>query len=201
VERLSKQGFKPIPLDKGLAALNRILSVQVTQLSVIPCDWRKYLSQFTWENLLFAHFAKAHTPAKPQSQPASGEFLQRLKQAAAKERHHLLTKFVSDTVQQVIGLDTLSGVTEKPLRDLGMDSLMAVEIRNRLGKGLEASLPVSLLFNYPTLGDVVGYLEKEVVKVEAVVGEAVVEEKSFEFLDGLSQEELEKLINLELENG
>jgi hypothetical protein len=44
----------------------------------------------------------------------------------------------------------------------------------------------------------VGYLEREVVKVEEVVEEAVVEEKSFEFLDGLSQEEL---INLELENG
>ncbi len=201
LERLSKQGFKPIPLDKGLAALARILSFPTSQVSVIPCDWRKYLSQFTWENLLFAHFAKTHTPTKSPSQSTAGEFLQKLKQAPAKDRHHLLIKFVSDTVQQVIGLETLAGVTEKPLRELGMDSLMAVEIRNRLGKGLDASLPVSLLFNYPTLGEVVGYLEKEVIKVEVVVEEAVVEEKSFEFLDGLSQAELEELINRELENG
>ncbi len=46
-----------------------------------------------------------------------------------------------------------------------------------------------------------GYLEREVVKVEEVVEEAVAEEKSFEFLDELSQAELEELINRELENG
>ena len=43
--------------------------------------------------------------------------------------------------------------------DLGLDSLMAVQLRNRLGASLGRTLPVSLAFNYPTLGELTAFLE------------------------------------------
>jgi len=44
------------------------------------------------------------------------------------------------------------------LTDLGLDSLMAVQLADLLGKGLGQRLPVSLAFNYPTPAELVGHL-------------------------------------------
>ena len=44
--------------------------------------------------------------------------------------------------------------------DLGLDSLLAVEIRNRLSKSLQQRLPATLIFDYPTLQKLVEYLQQ-----------------------------------------
>jgi acyl carrier protein len=48
----------------------------------------------------------------------------------------------------------------KSLMEQGLDSLQAVEMRNRLGKGLETTLSVSLLFNYSSINKLVDYQVK-----------------------------------------
>jgi hypothetical protein len=69
-------------------------------------------------------------------------------------------------------------------------------MRNRLGKGLETTLSVSLLFNYPSINKLVGYLEQKVIKLEAV--EKVQKHGEADHLNDLSDRELEDLINQKL---
>ena len=45
-----------------------------------------------------------------------------------------------------------------PLSDLGMDSLLAVDLRESLANALERALPSTLLFDYPTISALVSYL-------------------------------------------
>ncbi|MCP4262402.1 MAG: SDR family NAD(P)-dependent oxidoreductase [Planctomycetes bacterium] len=196
-DRLSKQGFKPIQSEKGLAVLDRILSTNTVQVGAIACDWSKYFSQLTSEQALFANWQRIQ-----KEQPAKQiELLQKIEKARPEEKHTILLNFVTETAQQAIGIDTSNIMdTNKPLMDLGMDSLMAVEIRNSLGKGLDTSLPVSLLFNYPTVNEITMYLEQKIIKSNEEHSGTAQSDEGFSYLDSLNQNDLEELINSELKS-
>ena len=95
--------------------------------------------------------------------PAAGAdaFRARLMSALPDERLVLLRDFVRERVMAVLRLD-LSQVPGpgQRLMDLGFDSLMAVQLRNQVGTGLGLGkmLPVTLLFDYPTIDAIVHYI-------------------------------------------
>lgn len=87
--------------------------------------------------------------------------------APIEERRARLVDFVLAQVGQVLRM----GESRRPgrrsrLMDLGVDSLMAVELRNRLGTalGLRNRLPASLIFDYPTPESIALFLERELVE-------------------------------------
>jgi acyl carrier protein len=66
---------------------------------------------------------------------------------------------VQDAVQHTLGDHHADGVAlDQPLTEQGLDSLMAVQLRNVLGSWLHQALPVSLAFNYPTIDDIVTFI-------------------------------------------
>jgi SAM-dependent methyltransferase len=82
--------------------------------------------------------------------------------ALPNERRDLLVDFVREHVAAVLRRDPALGPIgrQQSLMDLGLDSLMAVELRNRLTRGLalERTLPVSLIFDYPHIEAIADYL-------------------------------------------
>jgi acyl carrier protein len=89
-------------------------------------------------------------------------FRQQLDTATAEQRQALLAAHIEAQVIQVLGwhagepLDATLGFF-----DLGMDSLASIELRNRLGRCLACALPVTLAFDYPTVGELVAYLSQK----------------------------------------
>ena len=68
---------------------------------------------------------------------------------------------------RVLGLENLDLLpNNKPLNELGLDSLMAVELCNGLRNALGQSLPATLLFDYPTVEALAGYLSRSVLGLE-----------------------------------
>ncbi|WP_191061868.1 acyl carrier protein, partial [Geminicoccus harenae] len=66
--------------------------------------------------------------------------------------HASLARFVAARAAAVMG--SAAGETipdDQPLNELGLDSLMALELRKALGQGLGLELPATLLFSYPTI--------------------------------------------------
>src|SRR5262249_54348027 len=85
--------------------------------------------------------------------------LSRLRGAPSDERLSLLVTCVSQEVQRVLRLPTLPD-PRLGFTDLGMDSLMAVELRNRLQQQLGSDYPLSatLMFDYPNVNALATFL-------------------------------------------
>ena len=61
-------------------------------------------------------------------------------------------------------------IADRGLFEMGMDSLMAVELKSRLEKDTGLSLPSTLTFNYPTINDLAGYLTEQTLPSGASSG-------------------------------
>jgi acyl transferase domain-containing protein/SAM-dependent methyltransferase len=101
------------------------------------------------------------TSPSPTPAEAAESVHQRIVQALPTDRLDLLRDFVRDRVVRVLRLDA----SEPPgrhdrLMDLGFDSLMAVQLRNQLGKGLGLTrpLPATVMFDYPTIDALAAHL-------------------------------------------
>lgn len=128
--------------------------------------------------------------------------MEALKQALPDERRELLVDFVRRSIARVLRISDLNRLQRhQPLLDLGFDSLMAVELRNvlRQGLALPRKLPATLVFDYPSIAAIAGYLERIIMAdppVEAAVSVPVapIAPVGADVIAELSDEEVEALL-------
>jgi myxalamid-type polyketide synthase MxaB len=153
------------------------------------------------QNLEFPFLEVFASPLEP-AQPTKSEFLQQLKAADAKEKRSLLLTHVRALIAQVLNLASPEEIDPyQGFIDLGMDSLMAVEFKNRLQTTLECSVPPSLVFDYPTVAALVDYLAGEMLAtafpaIAHTIPEPMTLDANF---DDLSDSETEALLLSKLE--
>jgi acyl carrier protein len=117
------------------------------------------------------------------------------------KRANLLLAFAHEQAVKVLGLDAAKAIDPKrPLNELGLDSLMAIELRNALGIALKRSLPATLLFDYPTLQALSGYLSRLLFPEAGAVEVATAEGRTQAVADlqAISDEQAEALLLDEL---
>ena len=117
------------------------------------------------------------------------------------ERRELLVQFVRDHVARVLRRaesDEPIG-PRRSLMELGIDSLMALELRDRLGSGLGLvkSLPATLIFDYPNIESIADYVSK-LIELDSDENEAesipATEDQRAEEIGSMSDEEVESLL-------
>jgi pimaricinolide synthase PimS1 len=98
----------------------------------------------------------------PPRAAAPAQLAQRLAAAPEGERHALLVGFVRAQVAAVLGHGDPGAIpARQAFRDLGFDSLTAVELRNRIGAETGLRLPATLVFSYPDADALATHLESE----------------------------------------
>jgi acyl carrier protein len=130
--------------------------------------------------------------------------LERLKAAPAGQRRDALAEELAARARHVIGLgDETTIAPSAPLRELGLDSLMAVELRNVLVRLGGQSLPATLLFDYPHLEVLTSHLYRAWgLDFDAISDQsAAISAPADEDLADLSDAEAESLLLAELANG
>jgi acyl carrier protein len=186
------------------------------QVGVLATDWPRLFAQYQAGGVppFFSDFSSSGTrPIAATSNVGGGRaaepsLFDRLQSAAPNRRRAILLNDVRRHTIKVLGLaegEPLD-VTE-PLRQLGLDSLMAVELRNLLGRAVGRSLPATLTFDHPTVDALVEHLSRDVFAEQmsasgerAIVSEgALVAPPVADAIDDLSEAELAQRLLRKLE--
>ena len=163
-QRLQSSGMIAIKPEQGMMALGSLLSESQSQVGVFPINWSKFVSQLPGGQKM--PFLSALISTEPSLTQKSA-FREQLEAAAADERQELLTTHLRSAIAKTLGWTDAQKIgMRQPLFDLGLDSLMAVELKNRLESSLETSLSSTLLFDYPTLEALVEYLANDVIPLD-----------------------------------
>ena len=109
----------------------------------------------------------------------------------------------------MLRLDAVRVPEDKPVRSLGLDSLMALELRNRLERQLRMKLSATLVWNYPTVAKLAEFMQKRLEENRQASrpeeprsqrsDEPVLEERTLETGGGLSASEMLEAELLEAE--
>jgi len=146
-EQLERKGIRCLSPSQGLQALEEcLLHPGCAQTGVVPIDWPVFMKLFLpgeeppYLSELILQERQREGAAKPLSK--SSETLFQLREAAPEERLHLLSAFLREQAAAVLRIDLSQLDPRRSLSQMGLDSLMAIELRNRVRSGLEADVPM-----------------------------------------------------------
>ena len=164
-ERLAERGIGAIAPAQGFQILEDLLDESpsprsrvslrnptssphpVNQMAILPIDWAVFGTQIAGRSLPFLNevLEKTRAIAKTSvSIPAD------------------LTHHIQSQVAKILGFATAAKVDlHQDFYDMGMDSLMAVELSNYIRTLLGSSVPLDLAFDYPTVAALVEYLTQQ----------------------------------------
>jgi acyl transferase domain-containing protein/acyl carrier protein len=172
-ERWHEIGIQPIPPDQGFDALAQMLKLGGSRYGSLRVDWRRFFSSYLGGHRVPAfEDMVGSVSVSDASDSIPGQSVSRLERdllgLAAEERREQLQNLVRGVVVKVLGIDpAVPPLPNQPLMDLGMDSLMAVELRRVLGRKVERPLPATLAFDYPNIGAITDYLEAELFESQS----------------------------------
>jgi acyl transferase domain-containing protein/acyl carrier protein len=168
IEQMKRVGALALPPELALRALERALGEGAVQLCIADFAWETFAAVYsaTRERALLSEIVVAAAPAASSSSDAQALSSQ-LQAAAPAQRQRLVLQMVCGAMADVLGVDAASVQPHTPLKDLGMDSLMAVKLRNRLMTLTGERLPATLLFNYPSPSTLAGYLSSKLAPASA----------------------------------
>lgn len=149
------RGLGAIDPRDGFAALERLLSDGAVYGAVLPIDWQQFLGQLPAgaDREFFRKVRPANARVR-STQVGAREvpLLDRIRSLPSQSRRQALTNHLINRAKLVLGADAATQIdTRAALRDAGLDSLMAVELRNVLVQLTDAPLPATLLFDCPTI--------------------------------------------------
>ncbi|WP_167107646.1 type I polyketide synthase [Mycobacterium sp. DL592] len=173
--QLERRGVHPLTPGEAMAALADTMRRQqsAAQQVVARVDWSRFLDVYlqTGARALLdevaqeARLAESDETAGPAQTSGSTRLVEQLTAAPAQQRRRLVLDHLRTTVAEVTRIEASEIREDTGFFDLGMDSLMAVELRRRLEQAVGKELPATLAMDYPRLSDVANYLIGDVLEL------------------------------------
>ncbi|GDY60078.1 hypothetical protein SVIO_107010 [Streptomyces violaceusniger] len=149
--RMSRAGLQALSDEEGLALFDAAVRLDRPLVVVARLDVAAMRASGVDSRLLRGLVGGSARRAAASVSAHGGELAGRLAALPVEERHSAVLELVRTQAATVLGHATVGGVdADAAFRDLGFDSLTAVELRNRLASATDLRLPATLVFDYPT---------------------------------------------------
>jgi NADP-dependent 3-hydroxy acid dehydrogenase YdfG/acyl carrier protein len=181
-ERIARAGFRPLSTEEGLALFDMAMEANVTVAMLMHVD-TAVLSSRAADGQVPAIFrglvrgsVRRAASAGPQV-PGASSFRARLAGGTEAEQSAIMLELVLAHVAAVLGHGSPGAIDAgRAFRELGFDSLTAIELRNHLNASTGLRLPATSVFDYPTPAVLAGHLRQEIVDGGPALGIAAFEE-------------------------
>ncbi|WP_437494041.1 type I polyketide synthase [Sorangium sp. So ce1014] len=145
------RGAGVIAPAEGLRWLERLVASGAVQAAVLPIDASRRAEPAAYGAVpaLFSELAREARAPEAEARP---DLRARLSQVAPGARRAMVAEHVQGEVDRVLGMDpSQKAPPQRGFFDMGMDSLMAVELKNQLQRSVGRPLPSMVVFNHPTI--------------------------------------------------
>lgn len=202
--RLTKRGMIPFEPQEGMQALEKVLLSNQTNIIIANINWKTYLEK----NFNPSTWLQAYIEQKVNQV----DLFTKLQAAASTtESLEILETFVTDVTRVVLGFSASQNIDPtKSFFTMGLDSIMSMELQNRLHKGInkKATLASTAVFDHPTVEKMTQFLAK-LLKIQPVETAAAKQSSHAEItpqkemnshIDELSVDDLLNQLENELKN-
>lgn len=172
---LNQRGLDVLPPTLGLAALGYLLQSEAVQTVVAKVDWTRLRSLYevAESRPLLSQLGNVASRAEKAGKQQRDPIWQMLAAAPPDERIEELVNYLRSQVGQVLKVSDPNKLpsSQQGFFDMGMDSLMAVELKTQLEDSLACHLPATLLIEAPNLQALATFLAKDVLhwsRIEAL---------------------------------
>ncbi|MBZ0285022.1 MAG: SDR family NAD(P)-dependent oxidoreductase, partial [Anaerolineae bacterium] len=171
VEESTDTLMQPMSTEGALDAFGRVLRQPEPQIAIMAANWKRWEKLFSALNQPpFLSAVMGGDSSEVVAEASQNGFnLQTLLEAGEAERAVLVEGFLVDQVSRVLGFASDRLNTAESLSNLGMDSLMAVELKNRIEANLRLVVPMTQLLQGPSVNQLTNTL------VEQLAGQTIVE--------------------------
>jgi hypothetical protein len=205
-EKLAGQGVGAVTPRQGLVALERLLEEDRIQTAVVPIDWHRYVEKLGRTGLPTFLADVVGTVTDTQTPAPSATRTENLREQLAAtppaRRRPLVATFVRERALRALGVNPSKAIDPRtPLGEMGLDSLLSVELRNTLSSAIGQPLPATLLFDYPTIDALTDFLLKDKLDVAGDAEEVVTAPTEtaptsmLDSIENLSDDEVDRLLS------
>jgi len=159
----SAQGMRPLPLEKGFESLEKALEGEEVELAVADIQWAD-LAKLLPSSLKSYFASDCMLPEEGAARaPGAGSSGQEaISKLEGEERKKALIELIRDRVAKVLATGAENLSVEQALNTMGLDSLMAIEMKNDIEASLKANLPMAFLLKGPSITQLADYLNSQI---------------------------------------
>ena len=166
LQMLARLGIRGLSPSDALDRMGEAMAGDQAQVTIADIDWPAFApifgarkKRYLFERVLDPDALFRKTTSPSNGTPASGGLLSRQGIVNEKERAKALQQLVHDEVHKVLGVPKNQDLPmEKGFFEMGMDSMIALELCDNLEKKTGCSLPLTTVFKYPTIREVTEFL-------------------------------------------
>jgi phthiocerol/phenolphthiocerol synthesis type-I polyketide synthase B len=155
---MGRLGIQTIPTQCATALFTWLCGMSAATMAIMPADWARFQQVRSGRHGLLFKALLAGLPALT-SKPS--DLRSQLEAAGPVQRRRILEPLIRSALGHVLKIAPSRLDGGKTLGSMGLSSLMAIELRNRLETALGRPLSATIAWNYPTIEAIVGYLAED----------------------------------------